>query len=307
MTDLIAERPLETRLRLPFAVDPRLTLGPLWQAVGNQQLRFDGRSVARALRTAAGPASVRLTFAADGEIEVQAWGPGAGAAIEGVPRLLGADDDPTALVPRHLFVRELVRRIPGLRLTRTQAVFEALLPAIVAQKVTGSEARNSYRGLLVRYGEPAPGPLRLTLPPAPARLARQPYWALHELGLEQRRADVVRRAAAEAGSLERAAVQSAGDVRRRLLAMPGVGPWTAAETTRIALGDPDAVSVGDYHLPNLVSWALAGEPRGTDERMLELLSPYEGQRARVVLLLELSGIVAPRFGPRMAPRSIAAM
>jgi len=71
-----------------------------------------------------------------------------------------------------------------------------------------------------------------------------------------------------------------------------------------ALGDLDAVSVGDFHHKNLVSWALAGEPRGTDARMLELLAPYAGRRALVIRLLELSGLRPPRYGPRMAPRRI---
>ena len=92
-----------------------------------------------------------------------------------------------------------------------------------------------------------------------------------------------------------------------LRSIPGVGAWTAAEVGLRAFGDPDAVSVGDFHLPHLVSWALAGEPRATDERMLELLAPYAGQRGRVVRLLEASGIRAPRYGPRLSPRSIAAI
>jgi 3-methyladenine DNA glycosylase/8-oxoguanine DNA glycosylase len=86
----------------------------------------------------------------------------------------------------------------------------------------------------------------------------------------------------------------------RLRAYPGIGPWTAAEVTLRALGDPDAVSVGDFHLPNVVAFALAGEPRGDDARMLELLEPWRGHRARVVRLLEASGIEAPKFGPRYA-------
>ena len=85
---------------------------------------------------------------------------------------------------------------------------------------------------------------------------------------------------------------------------PGVGPWTAAEVTFRALGDPDAVSIGDFHLPNLVAFVLAGEPRGTDARMLELLEPWRGHRARVIRLLEASGLAAPRYGPRLSPRGI---
>ena len=304
MTLAPAPSPIETKIRLDFAVDPRLTIAPLWHAVGNQQMRFDAASLLRATRTSEGPASVRLTFGR-GEVNVQAWGPGAGAAVEAVPDLLGARDDPAALIPRHTIVRDLVRRTSGLRMARAGAVFEWLLPAIVAQKVTGLESRRSYRGLLVRYGEPAPGPLGLTLPPLPAALAGQPYWAFHELGLEQRRSNVIRRSAEAAAALEATLGLAAAETRRRLLAVPGVGPWTAAETMRPALGDPDAVSVGDFHLPNLVAWALAGEPRGNDERMLELLEPYAGQRARVVMLLEMSGLRPPRYGPRLSARSIA--
>ena len=64
------------------------------------------------------------------------------------------------------------------------------------------------------------------------------------------------------------------------------------------------MSIGDFHIPNMVCWALAGEPRGTDERMLELLEPYRGQRGRVIRLLELCGVKAPRYGPRLATRRI---
>ena len=72
----------------------------------------------------------------------------------------------------------------------------------------------------------------------------------------------------------------------------------------MALGDADAVSVGDYHLPSLVSWALAGERRGTDERMLELLAPFAGHRGRVIRLLAGAGSSRPD-ALRMAPRDIA--
>lgn len=95
------------------------------------------------------------------------------------------------------------------------------------------------------------------------------------------------------------------EARAALAALPGVGRWTVAEVSRLALGDPDAVSVGDFHVPHLVSWLLAGEPRGDDTRMLDLLAPYEGHRGHVQLLLEASGATAPRFGPRMEVRSYA--
>jgi 3-methyladenine DNA glycosylase/8-oxoguanine DNA glycosylase len=142
--------------------------------------------------------------------------------------------------------------------------------------------------------------------PEPERLGRLPYHALHPLGLERRRAELVIRAARLAPRLAEAEAMPFPDARHRLQAVTGIGPWTAAEVTRVALGDADAVSVGDYHVPSLVCWVLAGEPRGNDDRMLELLEPYRGQRGRVQRLLELSGIRPPRYGPRMAPRAIEA-
>ena len=194
---------------------------------------------------------------------------------------------------------------PGLRLPRSGRVFHALVPSILEQKVTGTEAFRSYAGLLRAYGAPAPGPGSLLLPPTPETLAGLPYHAFHPLGVERRRADVIRRAAARGPWLEDAS--DAAEATRRLRSLPGIGPWTAAEVVRSVFGDPDAISVGDYHVPNMVAWALAGEPRADDARMLELLEPYRGQRGRVQRYLEVGRVTAPRYGPRMAPRSIAAI
>jgi 3-methyladenine DNA glycosylase/8-oxoguanine DNA glycosylase len=144
----------------------------------------------------------------------------------------------------------------------------------------------------------------LLLPPDPAVVAELPYFRFHPWGVERRRADVVRAVCARAASHEALGGVAPEEARRRLEAIPGIGPWTSAEVARLSFGDPDAVSVGDYHLPNIVSWALAGEPRGTDERMLELLEPYRGQRGRVQLLLEASHVSPPAYGPRMEARSI---
>ena len=153
----------------------------------------------------------------------------------------------------------------------------------------------------LRRGGPRPG-----RPAACHRRHRSwpalPYFAFHRFGLERRRADLIRELRRWRPALEGAAPAEA---YRRLGAVPGIGPWTLAEVGRIAFGDPDAISVGDYHLPNLVAWALAREPRADDARMLELLEPYRGQRGRVQRLLEASGIRPPRYGPRMAPQPIA--
>jgi 3-methyladenine DNA glycosylase/8-oxoguanine DNA glycosylase len=263
----------------------------------------------RATHTRAGPATLRLVAptgsrAAADAVSVTAWGPGAEAAWQALPRLLGSLDDPAQLRLPAGRLRDLAARLDGLRFGRSDAVLASLLPAIVEQKVTGAEAQRAWRRLVLRFGERAPGPGGLWLVPQADVLAGLPYHELHPLGLEQRRATTLRRAAERAGWLEEACDLAPGTAQERLRAIPGVGPWTAAETARAAFGDPDAVSLGDFHTPSLVAWVLAGEPRADDARMLELLEPYRGQRARLVRMLDLSGWRTPRFGPRMRPRSI---
>ena len=206
--------------------------------------------------------------------------------------------------PAHPIVRELSRRFAGLRLPRTGVVLESLVPSILEQKVPGVQAWAAYRSLVYELGEAAPGAAGLRLQPAPKVLASTPYWTYHRFGVERRRADLVRLVASRARRLEEAASMEPEAARTRLQAIPGVGPWTAAEVTALVLGDADAVSVGDYHLPHTVSWALAGEARGSDERMLELLEPYRGHRGRVIRLLEAAGIAAPRRGPRLRLRTL---
>ena len=296
-----------TTIALDFPLDLQLTLRPLWRGPLDPTMRLGPNAAIRTTRTADGPATVSLRLRGSG-LDVETWGPGAESALASVPDLVGINDDAAPLAVAHPLIRELERRAPGLRIGRTKAVMEALLPAIIEQKVTGHEAFRSFRALVRRCGERAPGPdADLWVQPSAETLAGLPYHRFHPLGLERRRADTIRFAAARAPRLEECVSMSADAARRRLESLPGVGAWTAAEVALRALGDADAVSVGDYHLPNLVAWALAGEPRGTDARMLELLEPYRGQRARVIRLLESSGIAAPRYGPRMEAREIASI
>ena len=309
--------PLERRFVPAFPVDLRLTLGIHRRGASDPTLRFsrDG-SAWRTSRTPEGPVTIRLVPSGM-EIRAQAWGPGAAWAIEQAPELVGADDDPGDFADRvaassHPFLRTLLSRYHAIRVGRTRRVLEALVPAFIEQKVTGAEASTAFVALVRRHGEPAPGPWEaegrrspMRVPPAAAKMAGLPGYAYHPLGLERRRADAIRIAASRAGRVEESVDLPLADAYARLRALPLVGPWTAAEVGVRAFGDPDAVSVGDFHLAHAVCRALAGEPRGTDERMLELLVPFDGHRARVIRLIEAAGIQAPRRGPRMAPRSIA--
>jgi 3-methyladenine DNA glycosylase/8-oxoguanine DNA glycosylase len=269
-------------------------------------MRMTPGVIERAAWLPGGPATLRLDVSGD-VIRATAWGAGAREALESVEALVGERDDTSSLVARHAIVRDAARRLAGLRLTRGAPLFETLLIAILGQKITSLEQRRSFAALVKRFGEPAPGPLGLRLLPRPDKLARLPYWAFHPLGIERRRADTIRAVAAVADTLARFDRVPAHERIERLTSISGVGPWTAGEAIRMSFGDPDAVSVGDYHLPGMVCWALAAETSGTDERMLELLEPYRGQRARVVLLLENAGVARERHGPRMAPRRIAAI
>jgi 3-methyladenine DNA glycosylase/8-oxoguanine DNA glycosylase len=290
-------------------LDLRITMGALRHGPHDPAFARREDGWWRATRTPDGPATTR--FVPDGDrVRVAAWGPGAARALAGADGVMGATDDPAAFDPPHGLVRDLHRRHPGLRIPRSGAVFEAILPTIVEQKVTSAEAHASYRQLILAWGEPAPGPgrgLGLRVPPDPRDLACRSYFEFHRFGIERRRATAIRTAAANARRLEDALTMDPAAAKRRLCALPGLGPWTAAEVALVALGDADAVPVGDYHLPNIVAWALAGEPRATDERMLELLEPFAGHRGRAVRLLSLSGLHAPRFGPRAPLRSIRSL
>jgi 3-methyladenine DNA glycosylase/8-oxoguanine DNA glycosylase len=183
------------------------------------------------------------------------------------------------------------------------------VPVILEQKVTGMEARRSWQALMRRHGEPAPGPAPrgMRVLPSPHVLRHLPSWEWHRMGVGPDRSRTIVRAAQVAGSLERLADRLPAEAMAGLQSVPGIGRWTAAEVVQRSHGDPDAVSIGDYNLPGVVAYALAGERTADDARMLELLEPYRGQRHRVCLLLTRAGPRAPRHGPRQPLRDYRAI
>lgn len=295
---------LQSRLTVDGPLDLRATFGAMLSK-GVGRFRREPGVVWWVTRPPQGPATLRVE-AGHGEITAAAWGPGAEAVLSALPDLIGLHDDPSAFDPPPGLVRELHRRRRGLRLGRTGRVFEAILPTILGQRVTTMEAERSYRSIVRRHGSPAPGPIQASVPPAAATMAALSYADLHPLGVERSRAARIIEAARRGRRLEEITAMSFSDAHARLTAVRGIGDWTAAQVLGSAMGDPDAVPVGDYHIPDMVSWALAGEPRGDDDRMLELLEPYKGHRRRVILLLKQAGIHAPRYGPKSAPRDFRA-
>lgn len=299
----------ETTWVSPTPVSLSLALGALQRGPGDptQQVGADG-ALWRTARTPDGAATVRLAVRDQTGVDARAWGPGAGWMLARVPGLLGAADDVTGFRPAHPLVAETWRRLPHLRLSRLPLVFELLVPAVIEQRVTGKEARRSWRHLVRRYGEPAPGPApdgMRVFPPA-AVWRRIPSWEWHRANVDPGRARTVVRAAEVAHRLDES-VDLPREVRlRRLRSLPGVGRWTAAEVAQRAWGDPDEVSYGDYHVPALVGWALLGRPIDDDE-MMDLLAAYPGHRQRAVRLVELSGARKPAFGPRMPVGDIRAI
>lgn len=263
----------------------------------------------RACATPAGDGTLAVRLAGPDMVDARAWGAGAGWLLDRVPALLGTGDQWSALdVSGHALLRMVAQRRPGVRLPATGLVMDALVPAVLEQRVTGGEARRAWAGLLRRFGRLAPGPRpELRVPPSAADLLAVPTWDWHRLGVDGQRQRAIRAAATVAHRLEQAAELPPAEALARLRTVPGIGAWTAAETLQRAIGHPDAVSVGDFHLPGIVGWFFTGQRGGTDEQMLKLLAPWAGQRQRVVRLIELSGFAPPRHGPRYAPLNIRAM
>ena len=262
----------------------------------------------QATLTPDGPGTLLLRWTRDpapssaAGLVADAWGPGGPWLLDRVDALTGGADRPVDFPGAHPVVARALHLTRGVRVGASGRLYHHLLPTILAQRITAREAVRQWARLCRSLGQPAPGPPGITygllLPPAPACLRGRPAWWFHPLGVEAKRARALTEVARHADRLWDWAAAGTDVAAEKLALLPGVGPWTIGSVLGPALGDADAVPVGDYHFPNTVAWALAREPRADDARMLELLAPYAGQRGRVLRALVSVAGSAPSFGPR---------
>lgn len=286
----------------------RRTLSVYRHGTGDPTTRLGDGLFVRATLTPHGPGTLRLRWRHDPApvdecgLDAEAWGPGADWLLERAARMTGAHDFPGAFSDAHPAVERSLRLARHLRVGASEQLYHQLLPTILGQRITGGEAVRQWAKLCEELGGTPPGPADLVdsmrLPPAPETLHRRPSWWFHPLGIEQARARPLTEVARHADKLWRWTDLGGDETARKLMLLPGVGVWTIGSVLGPVLGDPDAVPVGDYHHPNTVAWALAGEPRADDDRMLELLEPYRGQRGRVLWALGAVAGGAPKYGPR---------
>lgn len=286
----------------------RRTLGAHRVGPSDPTTRLTDRAFIRATLTPDGPGTVWIRWSCDPAtpddcgLDAEAWGPGADWLLDRVDDLTGTADRPGSFEPSHPAVERSLRLTRGTRFGASHTLYHHLLPTIIGQRITAGEAFRQWARLCRELGEPAPGPSELVadmrLPPAPSTLYRRPAWWFHPLGIETKRARPLTEVARHADKLWAWTDAGSAVAAEKLGLLPGIGPWTIGSTLGPVLGDPDAVAVGDFHHPNTVAWALADEPRADDDRMLELLEPYRGQRGRVLWALTSTVGSAPKFGPR---------
>ena len=284
-------------------------VGQIWghwrKGAGDPSYRVDQGRYWRGIRTPLGPVTLAVQpLDADGVIVAEAWGDGAEWVLDQLPTMLGASDDPSGFTAHHEKVRQALTEHPHWRIGRGNLVWQALMPAIIEQKVTGQEAFGGFRRLVHFHGERAPGPgaaLQLWVPPGPLTVRMIPSWEWLRMQIDPARSRTLVRAAQVADALERTLHLPSELADARLRSIPGIGVWTSAEVRFRAHGDADAVSFGDYHVPNEIGHALLGHDLD-DAGLTELLEPYRPHRHRVQALLGMRRW-RERHGPRMAPRT----
>jgi 3-methyladenine DNA glycosylase/8-oxoguanine DNA glycosylase len=297
-------KPIDYDFTSPFPIDLARTLGPIKRGRRDATAFGGGTGFWRATRTPDGPATQRIWHLADDRtrIAMRAYGPGSQWLADRVERLVGLEDNNDSFPTVNPMLTNMHRQHRDVRFCCTQNVWEALMPCVLEQKVTGKEARNSYAHLLQVFGEAAPqapGGPRLLLPPEAKTVASAPSHVFHAANVERKRSEAIRGAASYAHRLTALADMSIAEARSSIAGLSGIGEWTIAEIAVVALGDADSVSVGDYHLKNWVAWNFANKPRGTDAEMLALLEPFRPQRGRAIRYMYLGGTAPPRYGPRL--------
>jgi 3-methyladenine DNA glycosylase/8-oxoguanine DNA glycosylase len=301
---------VERSVEFAHPVDVAAVLFPLRRGSGDPCFQHGADGVIwRTTLLASGPVTARITKSAPDTVDCEAWGDGSREFADTLPELLGAADDPSGFAPAEPTIAAALRRAPHFRIGRTGRVLEALVPAVLEQRVPGAESFRSWRLLVTKFGAPAPGPAppRMRVPPGADVWRRIPSWEFHLANVDPGRARTIVGCAQRASSLERLSKRDPESARAALMTLPGVGVWTAAETAQRALGDADALSIGDYHLAKVIGWSLLGRPID-DAAMVTLLEPIRPHRYRAVRLLEVSGLAhKPRFGPRLATRNLPAL
>jgi 3-methyladenine DNA glycosylase/8-oxoguanine DNA glycosylase len=251
----------------------------------------------RAQWTPEGPASFHVCVRHDdGAVEAEAWGPGHVWVLDQLAAHLGLDDHPPPFAGK---LGRVQRLLPGVRLGRTLDVFELLVGVVIRQRVAWRDAVATQLAMLRAHAQPAPGPFELRLPLSAAQWCGLTTADLAGFGLERKRARTALGVAARADRIRGWTALPDEQFVAKIQAFPGVGPWTCAMVQGQGLGNPDAVPLGDDALPSMISWFFADEPRADDNRMLELLEPYAGQRFRAIHLLWAAGVQAPRRGPKI--------
>jgi len=224
--------------------------------------RVDGRTYARTVRLPHGTGALALTLHDDhvrAELDLHDLRDTA-VAVERSRRLLDLDADPVAVdevLGTDPMLRPLVESLPGIRVPGQVDGFEVLARAIVGQQVSVAGARTVLGRLALDHGEPvqndlaeAHGLTRLFVSPD-ALAAVDPY-SLPMPGARGRALTGAAQAVVD-GRLVLDAGADRAEARAALLALPGVGPWTADYVRMRALADPDVLLDTDL----LVRRALA--------------------------------------------------
>lgn len=290
----------DAALRIEFEADYDPIEAVRFQRLGPRDptLALTSNAAWRTSHTPEGPATVRVRWNGR-RIVADAWGDGARWALTRTPRMCGAEDHARTFDGRVPWLREMQRRHGSIRLGCGLRAAEVLPAVILQQRVRFAEAAESWRTLLWRHSDVAPGPRRMCLPLRDRAWRDLTVAEFGAFGIDAKRARTLRECALHMSKIDRVDRVGTIDGARALLPkLRGVGPWTSQLLLGVAFGDADAVPVGDFHLPGYVAYAFERRTRATDDDMLALLEPYRPHRYRVIRLLMAAGVKKPRRGPR---------